>query len=46
MAGKGSRPRPLSVPREVYEDNYDRIFGHGKHKKKGKPGGKRQDKRK
>lgn len=27
MSGKGSRPRPLSVPRKVYEDNWDRIFG-------------------
>lgn len=29
MSGKGSRPRPLSVPRKVYENNWDRIF----HKK-------------
>lgn len=41
MAGKGSRPRPLSVPRKVYEDNYDRIF----RKPKGKPVGQREDKR-
>ena len=27
MSGKGSRPRPLSVPRKVYEDNWNRIFG-------------------
>ncbi len=26
MSGKGSRPRPLSVPRKVYENNWDRIF--------------------
>jgi hypothetical protein len=24
--GKGSKRRPLSVPREVFEDNWDRIF--------------------
>jgi hypothetical protein len=26
MAGKGSRPRPLSVDRKTYESNWDRIF--------------------
>jgi translation initiation factor IF-1 len=26
MNGKGSKPRPLSVPVEVYNDNYDNIF--------------------
>ena len=26
MSGKGSKPRPLSVPRKVFEDNWDRIF--------------------
>lgn len=25
--GKGSRARPLSVDRETYEGNWDRIFG-------------------
>lgn len=25
--GKGSKPRPLSVPRNQFEDNWDRIFG-------------------
>ena len=25
--GKGSRPRPLSVPQSEFEDNWDRIFG-------------------
>lgn len=28
MAGKGSRPRPLSVTSEVFNDNWDRIFGN------------------
>jgi hypothetical protein len=28
MAGKGSKPRPLSVPRKVFEDNWDKIFGN------------------
>jgi hypothetical protein len=27
MSGKGSKPRPLSVPRKTFEDNWDRIFG-------------------
>lgn len=26
MNGKGSKPRPLSVPYEKYSDNYDAIF--------------------
>lgn len=26
MSGKGSRPRPLSVPRKVFENNWGRIF--------------------
>ena len=30
MSGKGSKPRPLSVPRKVYEDNWERIFGKKK----------------
>ena len=25
--GKGSKPRPLSVPRKQFEDNWDKIFG-------------------
>lgn len=28
MAGKGSKPRPLSVDYNTYADNYDRIFGN------------------
>lgn len=27
MAGKGSRPRPFSVPLDEYNNNLDRIFG-------------------
>jgi hypothetical protein len=27
MAGKGSRPRPKSVPLEVFDDRFDLIFG-------------------
>jgi len=27
MSGKGSSPRPFSVPRKVYEDNWEKIFG-------------------
>jgi len=25
--GKGSKPRPLSVPRKQFDDNWERIFG-------------------
>lgn len=28
MAGKGSKPRPLSVNYDTYANNYDRIFGN------------------
>lgn len=27
MSGKGSRPRPFSVDRKTYENNWERIFG-------------------
>jgi len=27
MNGKGSKPRPLSVDRKTFENNWDRIFG-------------------
>lgn len=30
MAGKGSKPRPFSVDRKTYEENYERIFGKNK----------------
>lgn len=33
MSGKGSKPRPLSVPRKKFEDNWERIFSGGKNKK-------------
>lgn len=25
--GKGSKPRPLSVPRKKFDENWERIFG-------------------
>ena len=28
--GKGSRTRPLSVSKETFEDNWDRIFNNAK----------------
>ena len=28
--GKGSKPRPLSVPRKQFDDNWERIFGEKK----------------
>lgn len=27
MSGKGSRPRPISVDHDTFNDNWDRIFG-------------------
>lgn len=27
MSGKGSRPRPFSVDRKTFENNWERIFG-------------------
>lgn len=27
MAGKGSKPRPYSVDRQTFDDNWERIFG-------------------
>lgn len=32
--GKGSKPRPLSVPKKVFDDNWDRIFGKKKKQEK------------
>ena len=32
MSGKGSRPRPFSVDRKTFEDNWDKIFGKKKIK--------------
>jgi hypothetical protein len=25
--GKGSKPRPISIPRKQFDDNWERIFG-------------------
>jgi len=25
--GKGSKPRPIEIPREKFSDNWDKIFG-------------------
>jgi hypothetical protein len=33
-AGKGSSPRPFSVDRKKFEDNWDRIFTKKKEEKK------------
>jgi hypothetical protein len=30
MSGKGSRPRPISVDQQTFNDNWDRIFGRVK----------------
>lgn len=37
MNGKGSKPRPLSVPRSQFNDNWDRIFGKKKQETKRSP---------
>jgi|688.fasta_scaffold11635_30 hypothetical protein len=31
--GKGSKPRPLSVPRKKFDENWDRIFKKGNNAK-------------
>jgi hypothetical protein len=36
MSGKGSKPRPLSVPRKTFEDNWDRIFSKKQSQEKNK----------
>lgn len=33
MNGKGDVPRPFSVDKKTYSDNWDRIFGKKKTKK-------------
>lgn len=33
MSGKGSKPRPYSVPRKKFDENWDKIFGKKKDKK-------------
>ena len=37
--GKGSKPRPLSVPRKQFDENWERIFGKKKHEEKRKTAG-------
>jgi len=32
--GKGSKPRPLSVPRKQFDENWERIFGKKSREKK------------
>lgn len=32
MSGKGSKPRPLSIDRDKFEENWDRIFGNNESK--------------
>lgn len=33
MAGKGSKQRPLSIPKEKFDQNWDAIFGKKDQKK-------------
>ncbi len=37
MNGKGDKPRPLSVPREQFETNWESAFGKKPTPPKGKP---------
>jgi len=32
MSGKGSKPRPFSVDKKVFDENWDRIFGKKENK--------------
>ena len=34
MAGKGNKRRPSQVPQKEIDDNWDKIFGKKKRKKK------------
>lgn len=34
MNGKGSKPRPLSISKDDFQDNWNRIFGMKEHKTK------------
>ena len=41
MSGKGDMPRPFSVDKDVFNDNWDRIFkkkAKNKNQKKGEKG--------
>lgn len=44
MSGKGSRPRPYSVDRKTFDNNWDKIFGKKKITSKNKKLAKQQDK--
>jgi hypothetical protein len=37
MSGKGSAPRPYSVPKKVYDDNWEKIFGKKSNQDKKQP---------
>ncbi len=30
MSGKGSKPRPYSVPKKTFDNNWDKMFGKKK----------------
>lgn len=34
MSGKGSKPRPMDIPPDEFESNWDRIFGKKKNRVK------------
>ncbi len=37
--GKGSKPRPLNVPRKKFDENWERIFGKKKQEEQRKTAG-------
>ena len=44
-AGKGSKPRPLSVDQQTFDANWERIFGNAKVRKEIEEQRKRKDPR-
>ena len=43
MSGKGSRPRPFSVPQTTFDSNWDLIFNKDKNNAKDEPRGPNED---
>ena len=37
MSGKGSKPRPYSVDRKTFDNNWDRIFGSKQQQQPAQP---------
>lgn len=45
MNGKGDTPRPLTVPRKTWNENWETAFGKNKNENKKDKKDKKQDKR-